>query len=191
MFDIVDWIKSWNDVADTFVSAILFYVLIVALVRIMGKRSTSQLNNFDWIINITVGSLAASGILLDDVTAIRAAVAILVIMGLQFALTWGVLRWKRLADLVKARPTMLVQQGDFLRQGMRKCRVSEHEIEAALREHGIVDLGQAQWVILETDGRITVIERGREGSSCTDELRHVERVDDGASVRMGSRPKTD
>ena len=178
MFDTVDWIKSWNDIGDTFVSAILFYVLIVALVRVMGKRSTSQLNNFDWIINITVGSLAASGILLDNVTAIRAAVAILVIMGLQFALTWGVLRWKWLAYVVKARPTMLAQEGVFLRQGMRKCRVSEHEIEAALREHGLVDLHEAQWVILETDGRITVIKRGSKGVGSANEFRYVERVDD-------------
>lgn len=62
-----DWVNSWNDIGDAVLSAILFYILIVLAVRLFGKRSTAQLNNFDWIINITVGSLVASGILLGFV----------------------------------------------------------------------------------------------------------------------------
>ncbi len=88
MRETADWIKSWNDIGDAVLSALLFYVVIVVMVRIVGIRSTAQLNNFDWIINVTVGSIAASGILLDSVPALRAVAAIISLAALQFTLTW-------------------------------------------------------------------------------------------------------
>ena len=156
MVETSDWIKSWNDIGDAALSAVLFYALIVVAVRLFGKRSTAQLNNFDWIINITVGSLAASGILLDSVPALRATVAIVVIMALQFLMTWLVLRYEFVANLVKASPTLLTHKGVFLKSAMRSTRVSEEEILSVLREHGMVT-NDANWVVLETDGRMTVI----------------------------------
>ncbi|WP_336985583.1 DUF421 domain-containing protein [Altererythrobacter aquiaggeris] len=144
---------------DAAMSALLFYVLIVLVVRMVGKRSTAQLNNFDWIINITVGSIAASAILLDSVPAIRAAAAIISLAFLQFALTWLVLRYDWAQNLVKAAPTMLAHKGELLDESMRKTRISEAEICSVLRQHGMTNIEEANWVILETDGQLTVIPR--------------------------------
>lgn len=159
MGETVDWIKGWNDIADAALSAILFYALIVAAVRVLGNRSTAQLNNFDWIINITIGSLAASGILLDSVPALRAVAAIVTLMLLQFALTWLVLRFSWVSRLVKTAPTLLVHKGEYLDIPLRRVRVSREEICGVLRKHGIARVDQANWVILETDGELTVIPR--------------------------------
>lgn len=156
MQETIDWFKNWNDVIDTALSTVLFYILIVILVRVFGKRSTAQLNNFDWIINITVGSLAASGILLDSVPALRATVAIVVIMILQFILTWVVIRSKFAAHLVKASPTLLTHKGQYIHSALRETRISKEEICSALRQHGLAK-NDANWVVLETDGRLTVI----------------------------------
>ena len=159
MTDTADWIGSWNDIADTVLSAVLFYFVIVVVVRLAGKRSTSQLNNFDWIINVAVGSLAASGILLDSVPALRAVAAIITISVLQYALTKLVQKFDRVARIVKASPTMLTHKGEFLHEAMDRTRISEEEICSILREHGLTDADDANWVILETDGRLTVIPR--------------------------------
>lgn len=157
MNDPADWFGSWNDLIDTAIGAVLFYALIVVMVRLAGKRSTSQLNNFDWIINITVGSLAASGILLDSVPALRAAVAIGVITFLQIVLTWAVRQFEPISRLVRARPTMLTDKGEYLETAMAETRISKKEIRSVLREHGLTDVTDANWVILETNGRMTVI----------------------------------
>ena len=159
MRETADWIKSWNDIGDAVLSALLFYVVIVVMVRIVGKRSTAQLNNFDWIINITVGSIAASGILLDSVPALRAVAAIISLAALQFTLTWLVLRYEWASKLVKASPTLLTHKGEFLDEQMRKSRVSKEEIFSTLREHGMTSLDEANWIILENDGQLTVIPR--------------------------------
>ena len=174
MSETADWFNNWNDIIDTALSAVLFYILIIVLVRVFGKRSTAQLNNFDWIINITVGSLAASGILLDSVPALRATVAIVVIMILQFILTWVVLRYKFVAHLVKASPTLLTHKGQYIDSALRKTRISREEICSALREHGLAT-NDANWVVLETDGRLTVIPKQDIELDEADAMGNVER----------------
>lgn len=187
MNDPADWFGSWNDLIDTAVGAVLFYVLIVVMVRLAGKRSTSQLNNFDWIINITVGSLAASGILLDTVPALRAAIAIAIITILQMILTWGVRNFEPASRLVRARPTMLTHKGAFLENAMRETRISEDEIRSILREHGMTDKNEANWVILETDGRMTVIPRKDISLNRADAMQGVEVLDDLSEQNVQTR----
>ncbi len=160
MGDTVDWLRNGNDMADAALAAVLFYALIVAAVRLFGKRSTAQLNNFDWIINITVGALAASGILLDSVPVLRAATAIVTLMALQFVLTWLTLRFEWVGRLIKTMPTLLMHEGRFLEGSMRRVRVSREEIQSVLRKQGIADAEGASWVILESNGRLAVIPRG-------------------------------
>ncbi|MBX7500419.1 DUF421 domain-containing protein [Qipengyuania sp. YG27] len=157
MSDTSDWLISWGEILDTALSALLFYVLIVAMVRLVGKRATAQLNNFDWIVNITVGSLAASGILLKTVPALRAVVAIAVIALLQVLITVLARRVSWVSQLVKAEPTLLVDRGTYLQSALRKTRIAEEEVCAALRAHGLAQVDDANWVILETDGQMSVI----------------------------------
>lgn len=178
MMNLDDWIGSTNKIMDAVVSAGLFYILIVILVRLVGKRSTAQLNNFDWIINVTVGSLAASGILLDSVPALRAAAAIATMMMLQFLLTWGVLRSGWAASVIKAKPTMLTHDGKYLKKAMKKTRVSEEEIRAVLREHGQTSVENVSWIVLETDGQMTVIPRQDAPLHEVDSLSDVEFIEE-------------
>ncbi|WP_374406284.1 DUF421 domain-containing protein [Pelagerythrobacter sp.] len=152
-----DWIIAWSDIGDAALSAALFYILIVALVRMVGKRATAQLNSFDWIINITVGSLAASGILLNSVPALRAIAAIAVIAGLQFALTFFAQRFAWFSNIVKVQPTLLVYHGEYLDEALRETRISKAEVCGAIRQHGLARIEDATWVVLETDGKMTVI----------------------------------
>ncbi len=151
------WFSSWAELTQIAIGAAFFYVLIIVMVRILGKRTTSQMNNFDWIISIAVGSLAASGILLKNVAIADAVAAITVLAALQYATTRMVLQSDRFSDLVKAQPTLLTHRGEFLTDAMKTVRVSEEEIVAVLRSHGMRDPKDANWVILETNGEMSVI----------------------------------
>ena len=140
-------------------NALLFYILIIVMVRVVGKRTTSEFNNFDWIINVAVGSLAASGILLRNVASIDAIAAIVVLAACQFVTTKLVLRSEDVADIVKAEPTLLTHKGEYLRDAMARTRISEEEIKMALRAAGIGAVADANWVVLETNGTMSVLPR--------------------------------
>ena len=159
MPEIINVWSSWLRLAEISANALLFYILIIVMVRIVGKRTTSQLNNFDWIINVAVGSLAASGILLQNVASIDAVVAIIVLATCQYATTYFVQRSQNIAAAVKAEPTLLTHKGEYLRDAMKRTRISEEEIMTALRSSGLTENAGANWVVLEPNGELSVIPR--------------------------------
>ena len=170
--------SSWERLATIAVGALFFYFVIVSLVRLLGKRTTSQMNNFDWIITIAVGSLAASGILLKNVTLLDAFFAIAMLGLLQWMTTWLVIRSNLVARLVKAEPTLLTHKGRFLEDAMKRTRVSREEILSTLRAEGITDCDGANWVILETNGEMSVIPRQEMSIEDVDTLEGVNGCDD-------------
>lgn len=150
---------SWAQLGEVALSALLAYVAIVVVTRVSGARTTAQLNAFDWIVNVMVGSLAASAILLEDVSLLSALVAITVIVALQFALSALSQTFAPFEKAVKDEPTLLTHNGQLLEAAMRETRVSKDEIYTALRAEGMTDLADANWVILETNGTLSVIPR--------------------------------
>ena len=159
MSEILNIWSNWERVAEISANALLFYILIIVMVRVVGKRTTSEFNNFDWIINVAVGSLAASGILLRNVASVDAIAAIVVLAACQFVTTKLVMRSDDVANVVKAEPTLLTHKGEYLRDAMARTRISEEEIKTALRAAGITANADANWVVLETNGTMSVIPR--------------------------------
>ncbi|MEM8810585.1 MAG: YetF domain-containing protein [Cyanobacteria bacterium P01_G01_bin.38] len=148
---------GWEGIIKICIAAPIMYLAVVAAIRVAGKRSTSQMNNFDWIVTVAVGSLTASGIILDSVTVAEALTAIALLLGAQYLLTKGFLASGRLTKLARARPTLLVHNGQFIHEALQRERVMTSEVMAALRENGLVNIQEAQWVILETDATFSVI----------------------------------
>lgn len=151
---------GWEGIIKICIAAPLVYAFVVLAIRITGKRSTSQMNNFDWIVTVAIGSITASGIILDSVTVSEALTAITLLLGAQYFLTKALLASSALTKLVKASPTLVVHDGQFIRRAMRKERVMTSEVMAALRENGLFCIEDAQWVILETDATFSVIPKG-------------------------------
>ncbi|WP_158610985.1 DUF421 domain-containing protein [Aurantiacibacter spongiae] len=151
------WFNGLDRLESVAISAVVFYFLIILMTRLAGKRTTGQMNNFDWIVTVAVGSLAASGILLKDVSIADAALSIVILFALQWLVTWFVLRSDIVCRLIKARPRLLLDNGRIKQEAMRQERISQAEIYAVLREQGFARLTDANWVILENDGKMTVI----------------------------------
>ncbi len=159
------WFNSWARLSAIGVGSVFFFVFAIMLMRALGKRTTAQMNNFDWIITVAIGSLASSGILLKDVSISDAAIAILVLGVCQWSTTWLVIQAPWLSRLIKPTPRLLVHRGELLTPALRKERISTDELYGRLREHGFVDLDRVMAVVLETDGRMTVIPTGEENIS--------------------------
>lgn len=153
------WFSSLDRVIDILSGGVLLFIFVVVMVRLLGKRSTAQMNNFDWIIAVATGSLLASGVLFQDVTFFDAALSMVVLGLCQFAVTKLFAEKPGIGDRIKATPRMLTHKGHYLDDAMRKERVTRGEIDARLRQEGYVDVAQVDWVIIETDGKLSVIGR--------------------------------
>ena len=144
----------------------LIYIVLIALIRLSGKRTTSQMNNFDWIVTVALGSLvAAAGITSSSASVLQVLLAITLLIGLQFAVTWLVLRSDTLRRWVKPRPRLLFYEGEFLCRDMRAERVSELELLAAIRASGHHELNDVGAVVLETDATLSVLPAQESGGA--------------------------
>ncbi len=148
---------GWTGVVKIAITAPIMYFGVVIAIRIVGKRSTSQMNNFDWVVTVAIGALTASGIVSDSVTVLEALTAIATLLGSQYLLTKGVFAFDKVTKLVKSNPTLLVDNGRFVDEAMRQERVTKSEVMSALRGQGLINVEEAKWVILETNATFSVI----------------------------------
>jgi uncharacterized membrane protein YcaP (DUF421 family) len=131
--------------------------VLIVLLRVTGKRTLAKWNAFDLVVTVSLGSILATAIISKDVALMQGILAFTVLVLLQFAVTWLSVRISRVENLVKAKPTLLVYQGKFRENVLRRERVSKSEVRAALRENGLAAIADAAAVVLETDGSISVI----------------------------------
>jgi uncharacterized membrane protein YcaP (DUF421 family) len=165
MEQVQSWLSQPDRLLHIFISCVVFYVFIVALTRVSGKRTTANMNNFDWIINVSIGSTMASGILLNNVSMIDAMFAVAILAGVQYLTTWGTVRSSRFARLVKPDPRPLLRSGNVLEAELKRERITEAELRSAIRRAGLVRFDAAEWVVLETDGQFSVIQRKEHASA--------------------------
>lgn len=139
------------------VVGVLSYAGLILLLRVSGKRTLSKMNAFDFIVTVALGSVFASTLMAKSVSLADGLLGFMVLVGLQFGLTWLSLRSPFVSQLIKPEPALLFHRGDFLRAAMRRERVVKDEILAAVRSQGIAAPSEVEAVVLETDGSFTVL----------------------------------
>lgn len=132
------------------------YVLMLAMIRLLGRRTIGNLTAFDMLIVLIMGDLAGSAIY-GSVPMGNAAVAVLSLSALHYANSWLAFGHPRLARLLEGTPTPIVKAGEFQRAGLRQERMSEEEARAELRLEGIEDLREIRLAQVESDGRVSVL----------------------------------
>lgn len=161
---------GWEGLARTLVIGVLAYAILVVALRWSGKRTLSKMNAFDLIVTVALGSTLATVLLSKDVALAQGLLAFALLIGLQFAITWSSVRVGWVRRLVKGEPQMLFRDGEFLGTALRRARVTQDEVRAAVRAAGVADLQAVEAVVLETDGSLSVVRRGAltEASSLAD-----------------------
>ena len=166
---------GWAGLGRTLVIGVLAYAALVVLLRISGKRTLSKMNAFDLVVTVALGSILATVLLSKDVALAEGVLAFLVLAGVQYVLAWLGTRSGKLARkvraLVKSEPALLLYQGRLLTGALRRERVAEGEVLAAVRGQGIADVHAVEAVVLETDGSFSVVRRaGGAGAGSLDNV---------------------
>ena len=158
---------GWTGLLRVLVVGTLAYTALVLLLRVTGKRTLSKMNAFDLIVTVALGSTLATVLLSKDVALAEGVLAFALLILLQFAITWLSVRSERVQALVKAEPSLLLHRGRLLPGALRRERVAEEEVRAAVRSQGIASLDEVAAVVLETDGSVSVLRRAEEGGAST------------------------
>ena len=155
---------SWESIFRIIISSVFSYAIIILWLRIFGKRTLSKWNAFDFVVTIALGSILASVVISKSVKLLDGVVAMLVLILLQFIITFISVRSEWFGKLVKAEPKFLYLDDEFLEENMKAERVPKPEILAAIRTSGVSALEDVKAVVLETDGSFSVIKKSGSGS---------------------------
>ena len=109
------------------------------------------------VVTVALGSTLATVLLSKDVALSEGVTALGLLISLQYVVAWLSVRSGRVSQLVKAEPALLFYRGQFMRDAMRRERVTEEEVVAAVREQGVASLEGVEAVVLETAGTVSVL----------------------------------
>lgn len=154
----------------------------VTVVRVIGLRSFSKMTAFDFVVTVAIGSLLAGASQSTTWSAfLQANLAMVALLGVQFAVALLRRSSSRFDDIVQNEPVLLMIEGEVLTDALRATRVAEDDLIAKLRQANVHNLDEVRAVVLETTGDISVLH----GSPLDDTLlRGVQRADYDVSGRL-------
>ncbi|WP_434992052.1 DUF421 domain-containing protein [Arthrobacter sp. Ld5] len=159
------WFDSWANIARVLIVGAVSYATLVGLLRLSGKRTLGQLNAFDFVVTVALGSTLATILLSGDVAYLEGLAALALLAGLQLAVAWISARWPAARTAVTARPVALLVDGELQKDELRRNRLTESEVLQAVRGTGSGDVSSVAAVVLETNGKLSVIPAGKLGSA--------------------------
>lgn len=155
----MDWhellFQGWEGIARTLTVGVLAYVALVAFLRISGKRTLAKLNAFDLVVTVALGSTLSAILLQDSIALAEGATALALLILMQFLVTFASVRSPRFASWVRSEPALLARDGRFCEAAMRRERITESEALGAIRSSGGREVGDVDFLILESDGTIS------------------------------------
>jgi uncharacterized membrane protein YcaP (DUF421 family) len=144
---------------DIVIRAAVIFFFVFALTRMLGRRELSSLEPFDIILLVVTGDLVQQGVTQNDESLTGAMLAIATIGLLTVLMSWLAFRSRRLRPILEGEPIVLVENGEPIAANLRRQRLTREEIGAEARLNNIASIGDVRWAILETDGRISFVEK--------------------------------
>ncbi|MGX7107976.1 DUF421 domain-containing protein [Facklamia miroungae] len=154
--------NSYQDIWRVVISGILFYFFLIIVLNISGKRSITNLSMYDYIVTLALGSLVSSAIILKSVSFMDGVVGVLILLALQFLITYLTRFNVGLFRFLNPAPSVLFYKGTFVEENLRKNRATKDEVYAAIRSQGQTTSDQIFAVVLESNGNLSVIKSASE-----------------------------
>lgn len=135
---------------------ILLYLVLIAVIRLMGKRQVGQMEPSEFVVTMLVANLASIPMQDSGIPLYSGLVPILTVLAIELVLAYLSLRSLRLRKLLCGKPVILVENGNILQGNLRKTRITIDELTGHLRQKDVLDIRSVQYAILETNGELSV-----------------------------------
>ena len=139
-----------------YIRTTILYLVLIAVIRMMGKRQIGQMEPSEFVVTMLVANLASIPMQDSAIPLLSGVVPILTVLGVELVLSALCLRSIRLRKLLCGKPVILIENGRILQENLRKTRVTLDELTELLREKDVLDIQTVQYAILETSGRVSV-----------------------------------
>lgn len=143
----------------TFLRAIILYILVLVVMRLMGKREIGQLQPFELAISIMIADLATIPMSDIGISILNGIIPILGLLVMHLFISYINLKSMKIRGLICGKPSILIYRGKVNEDVMTKERFTVNELQERLRACNINSIADVEYAILETSGQVSVIEK--------------------------------
>lgn len=141
----------------TIIKCVGVYILAIFLTKIIGRKLISQMNFFDFIMGVSMGSIVAYSVVDKQFVATSAITALILFCILTIVIGYLSLKSLKIRKIINSEPINLVENGNIIEKNMKKNKLTVNELMMKLREKSIFHLADVEFAIMETDGELSVL----------------------------------
>lgn len=142
-----------------FIRSVIAFLWLFLLTRFVGRKQVSQLTFTEYVVGITIGSIAAQASIDPQNRFLDGVVGVAVWAFASVLLSYMQLKSRAARKFIEGEPIVVIARGQIQEQGLRRARLSTSELMELLRQRNVFDLSQVDWALLETDGQLTVLKK--------------------------------
>ena len=142
-----------------FLRSIVSYIIVLIVMRLMGKREIGQLQPFELAIAIMIADLAAVPMAETGIPISNGIIPILGLLVMHLIISFLNLKSMKIREILCGKPAILIYRGKIDEKVLKKERFTLNELQERLRSSNVVNLGDVEYAILETSGQVTVIQK--------------------------------
>lgn len=141
----------------SYIRTIILYLLLILVVRIMGKRQIGQMEPTEFVVTMLLANLAAVPMQDNGIPLTSGLIPILTVLGAELILSALAFQSIRLRRLLCGKPVILIENGHICQKNLVRTRIHLDELTEHLRQQGMLNLESVKYAILETNGTISAI----------------------------------
>ena len=143
----------------TFFRSILIYIFVLIVMRLMGKREIGQLQPFELAIAIMIADLASIPMTDSGIPISNGIISILGLLVMHLVISIINIKSIKAREIICGKPSILIYRGKIDEKSLKKERFTINELQERLRGNNVINLGDVEYAILETNGQVTVIQK--------------------------------
>lgn len=150
--------------------SVITYFVLLFFARIMGRKQIAQLTYFDYVLGITIGSIAASASVDKDMTVLQGCFSIVIWSLLTILISITALKNIKLRLLINSEPLLIINKGKVIYKNMKKAKYNIGDLLMQLRVKDIFYITDVETAILEPDGKLSVLKKADKAAVTAEDL---------------------
>lgn len=156
--------------AVTLVRATVLYLIIIFLMRLMGKRQIGELQPSELVVTILISEIASIPMQDNRVPILHSVIALFALVAYEIILSALSLKSNSLRSLIQGHPVIVIRDGMIDMKALGKLRMSVNDLISLLRQKDVFDISQVSYAVLETNGKISVLLKSENRNSTAKDL---------------------
>jgi uncharacterized membrane protein YcaP (DUF421 family) len=139
------------------VRALVIYIFLIISLRLSGRRQIGQLSPFDLVLLLVLSNAVQNSMNGGDNSLIGGMISALTLILLNFSVGYLTFKSKKIEKLIEGQPKILIHNGQINQQVLNEEKLTQHELDTALRQGGVLSVTEVKVAIIENNGAISII----------------------------------